>query len=174
MTEYAYTIGGEPITFRPGDDHFRADVEGVETWHPRAALTIWNDEERSALGIVRTEVPPSPTTAADRLAALADLRWQKSQAFTYDGVLTQADPAIAVVNATLSMRDRRGVPPEAPQTWKLSQADFRQWNEAQIEAFGFAIADHIQACFDREAVLTAMILAATDPASVHINTGWPS
>lgn len=174
MTEYAYTIGGEPITFRPGDDHFRADVEGVETWHARAALTIWGDEERSAFGIVRTEVLPSPPTAADRLAALADLRWQKSQAFTYDGVLTQADPAIAVVNATLSMRERRVVPPETPQTWKLSQADCRQWNETQIEAFGFAIADHIQACFDREAVLTALILAAPDPSSVHINTGWPS
>ena len=174
MTDYAFTIGGEPITFRPEDDHFRADQDGVETWHPRAALTIWAYDELTAHSIVKAEVPASAPTAADRLAALADLRWQKSQAFTYDGVLTQADPAIAVVNATLSMRERRGVPAEAPQTWKLSQADFRQWNEPQIEAFGFAIADHIQACFDREAVLTAMILAANDPASVHINIGWPT
>ena len=45
MTDYAFNINGEEISFR-ADDHFRADVEGVETWHPRAALTIWRGDLR--------------------------------------------------------------------------------------------------------------------------------
>lgn len=65
MTNYTFTLNGEPIQFRPEDDHFRADVNGVETWHPRAALTIWGDDERAAFGIVRTEVPASAPTAED-------------------------------------------------------------------------------------------------------------
>lgn len=162
-----FVLNGEPLAY--GQD---VEIDGFA--YSYDTLTIMSAGDREALGVTWVEQEPVVPTVEQRLAALADLRWQKSQAFTYDGVLTQADPAIAVVNATLSMRERRGVPPEAPQTWKLSQADFRQWNEPQIEAFGFAIADHIQACFDREAVLTAMILSATDPASVHINTGWPS
>lgn len=175
MTEYAYTINGEPISFR-ADDHFRADAEGVETWHPRAALTIWGDDERAAFGIVRSEVqePEKPKQTVNQcLKALADRRWWKTQTFTYDGVETQADGAIAVVNATLTLRQRRGVPAEYPQTWKLGASEFRQWDEAQIEAFGLAIADHIQACFEREAELTDLILAAEDPSSVDTSTGWP-
>lgn len=172
MTDYAFTINGEPIQFR-ADDHFRADVNGVETWHPRAALTIWSDDERAAFGIIRTEVPAPVMSQAKALKALADRRWWKTQTFIYDGVETQADGAIAVVNATLALRQRRGVPSDYPQTWKLGASEFRQWDEAQIEAFGFAIADHIQACFEREAELTALIIAAEDPSSVDTSTGWP-
>lgn len=139
-----------------------------------AELIHWPREDLEALGPTWVEPEPHVLTVEDRLDALADLRWQKSQHFAFDGVMTQADPAIAVVNATLAMRERRGVPAEAVQTWKLSQGDFRQWDEAQIEAFGFAIADHIQACFDREASLSALIVAAEDPASVDITTGWPA
>lgn len=171
MTDF--TFNGEPITFRPEDDHFRADVEGVETWHPRAALTIWSDDELAAFGIVRTEVPAPVMSQAKALKALADRRWWKTQTFTYDGVETQADGAIAVVNATLTMRQRRVVPAEYTQTWKLGASEFRQWDETQIEAFGFAIADHIQACFEREAELTDMIISAEDPSDVDTSTGWP-
>ncbi|WP_303713327.1 DUF4376 domain-containing protein [Brevundimonas naejangsanensis] len=133
----------------------------------------WPHDDLIALGLTWIAPEPPALTAEDCLAALADMRWQRSQYFVFDGVLTQADPAIAVVNATLAMRQRRVVPAEAVQTWKLSQADFRQWDEAQIEAFGFAIADHIQGCFDREATLSGQIIVAEDPGAIDITTGWP-
>lgn len=113
-----------------------------------------------------------------RLAALADRRWRETQTMTYDGVDdVPADPATAVVNATLSMRERQGVPAAHTQTWKLRSPDvFRTWAHADIEAYGFAIGAHIQACFDREAELAALMppgASIADLKAVDISTGWP-
>lgn len=113
---------------------------------------------------------------AEARAKLAEQRWTRSQSFTYDGVEAQADPAIAVVSATLEMRRRRQVPAAYPQMWKLGSSSFRQWGEADIEAYGFGIADHIQACFDKEAALAAEIEAAqteADVRSIDLFSGWP-
>lgn len=41
-------------------------------------------------------------------------------------------------------------------------------------AYGIAIRTHIQACFDREEALTALIVAAEEPGAVDITSGWPS
>lgn len=163
-----WTLNGEPAPRDPGNGWLLIDG----TQYP----PDWPREEIEALGPTWVEPPvpekPKPTVA-QCLKSLADRRWWKTQAFTYDGVETQADGAIAVVNATLALRQRRGVPADYPQTWKLGSSEFRQWDETQIEDFGFAIADHIQACFEREAELTALIIAAEDPSSVDTSTGWP-
>lgn len=170
-----------------GADAIVVDVvlwDGSDSWTPPAHLTPvasdyagpgWRREEGGEFTPPQsaTPAPEKPKTVAQCLKALADRRWWKTQTFTYDGVETQADDAIAVVNATLALRQRRGVPAEYPQTWKLGASEFRQWDETQIEAFGFAIADHIQACFEREAELTALIIAAEDPSDVDTSTGWP-
>lgn len=113
-----------------------------------------------------------------RLAALADRRWRATQTMTFDGVTdVPADPAMAVVNATLSMRERQGVPAGATQIWKLRSPDvFRTWAHADIEAYGFAIGAHIQACFDREAELAALMppgATVAALAAVDISSGWP-
>ncbi|MNU42671.1 hypothetical protein D3C71_314360 [compost metagenome] len=162
----AWHLNGEPAPRDPnsgwlllGDTQFPPD---------------WPHADLEARGLTRVEPALVELTTAQCLDALADMRWLRTQSFTFDEVLTQADPAIAVVNATLAMRSRRGVPASAVQAWKLGQGDFRQWDEHQIEAFGFAIADHIQACFDREEELSAQIIAAEAPAAIDITTGWPS
>ncbi len=161
-------LNGEPAPRDPASGWLL--VDGVQYPHD------WPRDDLEAMGLVWVD-PPEPEkpkpTQAQCLKSLADRRWWKTQTFTFDGVETQADPAIAVVNATLALRQRRGIPAEAEQVWKLTNADFRLWSEAQIEAFGFAIADHIQGCFDREAELSAMIVAAEDPSSVDTSTGWP-
>lgn len=126
-----------------------------------------------ALGLVWVEPEEAVPTLSQRLAQLGDLRWQQAQHMTYGGVTTQADGAIAVVNATLTLRARRGVPASVEQSWKLADGEFRQWDEGDIEAFGYAVADHIQACFDREAALTLALTEAADPSSIDITTGWP-
>ena len=160
-----WTLNGEPAPRDPGNGWLLIDGTQYPPEWPR------EDIERRGLTWVEPVAPIM--SVAKALKALADRRWWKTQTFTYDGVETQADGAIAVVNATLALRQRRGVPSDYPQTWKLGASEFRQWDETQIEAFGFAIADHIQACFEREAELTALIIAAEHPSDVDTSTGWP-
>lgn len=107
------------------------------------------------------------------LAALASLRWQKSQAFTYDGVANApADSALAAVTGFVVAAQI--APPEGATVWKLGQNEFRLWTFEQVVAYGIAIRTHIQACFDREEALTALIVAAEEPGSVDIASGWPA
>lgn len=111
--------------------------------------------------IADIEEVPLETLKDDLLKKIADIRWNKCQSFVYDGVENvKADSAISVVNATLTMRNRRGVPPEYAQMWKLAPNEFRHWNEAQIEEYGFAIGDHVQQCFNEEALLAEIINSA--------------
>lgn len=117
--------------------------------------------------------PPEPPTIEGRLAALATLRWQKSQTFTFDGVGTApADSARAAVTGFVVAAQI--APSEGATVWKLGQNEFRLWTFEQVVAYGIAIRTHIQACFDREEALTALIVAAEEPGSVDITSGWPS
>jgi hypothetical protein len=89
-----------------------------------------------------------------------------TQFFEYDGVRTQADAAIAVVTGQLEQRTRRGVPAVYETKFKLSDGEFRMFDEAALEQFGFALGDHIQECFDLEGEVTDAILAAADKAAI--------
>lgn len=114
---------------------------------------------------------------ADKLSQLADLRWRRCQTMAYDGEESvPADPALSVITS-IAVAD--GVAPSAAaRTFKLkSPAVFRQWTVAQIVTYGMAIGAHVQACFDREAVLASLIMAAEDEATlaaIDVSTGWPS
>lgn len=175
MTDYAFTIGGEPISFR-ADDHFRADVDGVETWHPRAALTIWSDDELTARDIVKVEVPPPTPSIEQRLSELADYRWTKTQTMpSYDGATdVPADTARSVVTskvlAAQFMTEEQKLERHA---FKLKPGEWRDWNLPDLINYGLAIGVYMQLCFDREAALEGEIIAAY-PAPVDISTGWPS
>lgn len=162
-----YFLNGEPLTafcpFTIGDVQYSG-----------AELSCWTQEELLALdGVTWTEPEIAPPSVAKALKALADRRWWNSQTFTYDGVKTQAEPALDKVGATLSSRRCASVPPEEKRTWKLSNTEYRQWDETQTEAFLAAIVGHLQAGIDREAELSALIIAAEDPSSVDTSTGWP-
>lgn len=109
---------------------------------------------------------PSP------LERLAELRWEKSQTFAYDGVAgVPADSALAAVTGFVVAAQI--APPAGLTTWKLADGEFRAWGVEEVIAYGVAIRAHIQACFDREQVLTGVILASEAPESVDITTGWP-
>lgn len=120
------------------------------------------------------EIDAFGTARAARLQALAARRWEATQRFTYDGVVTQADPAIAVITAAVVGRQAFNI--TAPQTWKLADGEFRQFDTPELLAFGGAVQAHIQACFDNEAALTAAIVAAETPealAEINLEQGWP-
>lgn len=136
-------------------------------------LLNMSPSERAALGVTWVEPVSVVPNVADRLQALADLRWQKSLTFTYDGVPSApADSALSAVTGFVVAAQI--VAPTGPTTWKLAAGEFRSWTFEQVVAYGIAIRGHIQSCFDREEALTALIVAAEDPASIDITTGWPS
>lgn len=59
--------------------------------------------------------------------------------------------------------------------WK-TPAGFVSFDAPTIIAIADGVADHIQACFDREAALTASIDAAADQAAldaIDLTVGWP-
>lgn len=60
---------------------------------------------------------------------------------------------------------------------KVGMGKFVPMASADIKAIQEAVHDFIQACYDREAVLSAQILAATSAAEVDaidIDAGWPA
>ena len=130
---------------------------------------IWRDG-------VCIEVIPDPRSLdqqrSDRLGVLADRRWRATQRFTYDGVETQADPAISAVTAAVV--SSQFMAPGSTRTWKLADGAFRTWSVNDIVAFGMAISAHVQACFNREADLAADIAGSDDPDAIDIESGWPS
>lgn len=192
MTEYAYTMGGEPIAFRPEDGHFRADVEGVETWHPLAALTIWDDEERAAFGIVRTEVPPPVLTAGQVCDLIDNLRDARIDGgFEYMGHRFQSRASdrenIAALGADASEAIRDGKAegdylwhPEFPQGFGfINEAnvavpmDAFQMKGLRGRGTGYKAAQTFHARDLKDAVLAAEA-AGQDPSTIEWRTGWPS
>lgn len=188
MTDYAFTLNGEPIQFRPEDDHFRADVAGVETWHPRAALTIWGDDDRAAFGIVRTEVQPPALTAEDicrLIDAFRDARIEGG--FEYLGHIIQSRASdrenIAALGADAAEAIRLGAVAE-DYLWHpgfptgfgfITEAnvvlplDAFQMRDLRSRGLSFKAGQTFHARDLKDAVLSA-----ADPSTVDWRTGWPS
>lgn len=103
-----------------------------------------------------------------KLTALANRRWQATQHFTYDGVLTVADSAATTLTGAIVAMQLPGGPDTV--LWKLADGDFREWDLAALVTFGQAVRAHIQACFDHEADLAAQILNGEEP---DVEAGWP-
>lgn len=123
------------------------------------------------------EYVPDPRPLAEQKAArlqeLADARWQACQTFTYDGVVTAADPALTAVTGFVVAAQVS--PPAGLSTWKLGPAQFRQWSVQDVIAYGIAIRAHVQACFDREEALSTAVTQAEDAEALDavVFDGWP-
>lgn len=179
MTDYAFTIGGEPIQFR-NDDHFRADVEGVETWHPRVALTILGDDELTALDIVRTEVPEPVLTLEEERDALfvriGDYRREASQRLTFAGMSIFLDAKTEdAIHKGIKGLERS--PPGTTIKFEIKPGYVSAMDLIWMEALGDAAFAWVQACFDHSAVLCDLAWAAEtvgDLRAIDITTGWPT
>lgn len=165
-----YTLNGEILA--NGQPFTVGEVQ-----YSGAEMSLWSREDLAALGIVWVEPePPAPPTAEQCLAALADLRWQKTQTMpAYDGATdVPADTARSVV--TSKVLAAQFLTPEqqmTPQQFKLKPGEWRTWTVPDLIAYGMGIGAYMQLCFDHEADLEAQIRAAEDPASIDITTGWP-
>lgn len=164
-----YVLNGEPLAY---DE----DVEIDGFAYSYGTLTIMSAEDREALGVTWVEPEPVVPTVEERLVALADYRWTKTQTMpAYDGAVNvPADTARSVVTskvlAAQFMTEDQKLERHA---FKLKPGEWRDWNVPDLVTYGLAIGTYMQLCFDREAVLEAEIIAAY-PAAVDITTGWPS
>ena len=194
---YALIQDGEPVELAPGRSFRIGDIQ-----YP--ANMLGKPDKMAALGaVVIVEPDPAPegqriaSTALEvdgdavlrvatyeaidltdlkqqAIAEVSNRRWERTQTFTYDGVVTQADPAISAVTAAVVAS--QFMPPETIRTWKLADGEFRQWDLQAIIAFGMAISAHVQLCFDREAELSDLIEEADTFAELNAidrTTGWP-
>lgn len=163
-----WTLNGEPAPRHPGNGWLL--VDGVQ--YP----ADWPKADLEALGLVWTDpAPPSPSVAKS-LKALADRRWWKTQDMpSYDGATdVPAESARSVVTSkVLAAQFLTDEQKQERHAFKLKTGEWRQWNVADLVAYGLAIGAYVQACFDREEVLEAEIRAAEDPSSVDTSTGWP-
>lgn len=164
-----YVLNGETLAY--GQPFTVGDVQysGVE-------LGLWPRPDLEALGLTWVEPDPVLETVEQRLAALADYRWTKTQTMpAYDGADdVPADTARSVVTskvlAAQFLTDEQKLERHA---FKLKPGEWRDWNLPDHIAYGLAIGTYMQLCFDRELVLEAEIIAAY-PEVVDITTGWPS
>jgi hypothetical protein len=164
-----YVLNGETLAY--GQPFTVGDVQysGVE-------LGLWSRADLEALGLTWVEPETVVETVEQRLAALADYRWTKTQAMpSYDGATdVPADTARSVVTskvlAAQFMTEEQKLERHA---FKLKPGEWRDWNLPDLIGYGLAIGVYMQLCFDREAALEAEIIAAY-PAPVDITTGWPS
>ena len=122
---------------------------------------------------------PVPTLAelkADAQSRLASRRWQaETGGITVGGIFVPTDRETQgivdrIVRAFADGDMTGSVNFKAPDGWV-------QIDEATARAIKAAGAQHIQACFDRESELSALIEAADDAdalAAIDLDSGWPT
>lgn len=112
---------------------------------------------------------------ATRKAAATDLRWQKEVAgIAINGVPVATDDRSKTL--ILGKRAKARENPDMTFRWKSASGEWVNLTGAQIIAIADAVADHVQACFDREGDLHDAIDAAEtaeDVLAVDIAEGWP-
>jgi hypothetical protein len=125
--------------------------------------------------VVRTALPTLDELRARKLAELAGLRWEKETGgTTFNGmpIATDAVSQTKYIGAVVGAQ----IDPTAVINWKMADGTFVALDAQAITAVAMAVRTHVQACFDREAVLKADIEAATNAeelAAINLNTGWP-
>ncbi|MDR6771785.1 DUF4376 domain-containing protein [Azospirillum sp. BE72] len=144
----------------------------------RPALTFTETEDQELGRIVRVRgVEPIPLDEVKDAAkaAVTDLRWRKETAgIAIGGVPVATDDRSKTL--ILGKRARARENPDMTFRWKTAGGTWVELTGTQIIAIADAVADHVQACFDREGELHDTIDAAETVEvvlSVDITAGWP-
>ena len=119
---------------------------------------------------------PNTLAAAktDRLAELADTRWQRETGgITLNGAAIATDrQSQALVNGALALVS---ADPSRLIDWKTASG-WTRLDAATVAGIAFAVGAHVQACFSRERQLAEAIDAAADFAAldaIDLAAGWP-
>lgn len=122
--------------------------------------------------------PTKAERKVQMLAAVAARRWQAEVAGTMIGgvVPLKTDPTTQTKLTAAYLKASKD-PEFSISNWKVAPGVFGLLSNAEIIAAGNALTAHIQLCFDKEAALSAQILAADTHAAldaIDIEAGWPS
>ena len=177
MADYALLIDGTLREIRQYDEKPQDIPHKKVSWHP-----VVRDEGATAFTglengswMVRAALPTMEELRAAKLAELAALRWEKETGgTTFNGIplATDAVSQTKYIGAVVGAQ----IDPDAVINWKMADGTFVSLNAQAITAVAMAVRAHVQACFDREAVLKAQIEAAStedEIAAIDLNTGWP-
>ena len=177
MTEFALLIDGALRETRHYDEKPPDIPHKKVSWHPvvqdKGPVAFTGLENGN--WVVRTALPTMEELLAARLAELAALRWEKETGgTTFNGmpVATDAVSQTKYIGAVVGAQ----IDPNAVINWKMADGTFVALDAQAITAVAMAVRAHVQACFDREAVLKAQIEAAKtaeEIAAIDLNTGWP-
>lgn len=145
-------------------------------------IDVANPEGQTTLsGTAATAFLEDPTFSfaklkANKLAALADRRWQaETDGVNFNGATIRTDDksqAKITGAVTLFAND----PDLVSIKWEATPGVIVEVDKTMMTAIGIAVGRHSQACFARSAELTAAINAASDAtalAAIDIDTGWP-
>jgi hypothetical protein len=159
----------------------------LKDWTDYPCVIVTNDDDETLFTVVKqsdfdadrdgvkAQIVDLAQAKREKLAELASIRWERTQTFVYDGVRTPSgDTAVAyLTGAVVAIQSR--VPPPTVE-WKLADGEFRTYDLAALVAFGGAMRDHIQVCFDNEKALAAQIAAAAtsrEVMAIDLTIGWP-
>lgn len=135
---------------------------------------VANIGDRYSDGVFAAPIGSLSEVAASKLDTLAARRWQaETSGITLAGMLIKTDEDTQrKITGAYVQADKN---PAFSVRWKLDAGVFVTLDAATIVMIGDAVTAHIQTCFDREADLTADILAAEDAAAldaIDIEAGW--
>jgi len=162
----------------------------VRVWPTAAPELPWNETAVEYVpafrgGIWRQSWQSRPLTAEERtlrletlrrarLSALASRRWAaETGGMLFEGSRFATDEAAQTkyVGALLACQQD----PQTVLQWKTADGEFLRLDAPAVLRLVSAIRQHIQHCFDLEALRTAQIDAAADPgelARIDIESGW--
>jgi hypothetical protein len=177
MAEYALFVDGQLKEIRRYDAKPEDIPHKSVSWHEVVRTegeTAFNGLENGKW-VIRSALPTLVQLKANRLAELANMRWQKE---TGGIVLNGASVATDEISQTKLIGAVVGaqMDPEVTMKWKMKDGAFVTLDATTIVGVAMAVRAHIQACFDREAELKAEIEAASNPdamAAIDIAEGWP-
>lgn len=159
-------------------DTIHHEVETFDATIHRMAGTYTDtpDPERNRI-VRRWHVEPIPLDEVKvaRKALATDQRWQRETAgIVIAGVPVATDDRSKTL--ILGKRAKARENPDMTFRWKTAGGTWVELTGTQIIAIADAVADHVQACFDREGELHDTIDAAETAEavlSVDITAGWP-
>lgn len=117
---------------------------------------------------------PLPIAQSDKLTELAELRWRREiSGASFAGVTVPTDDRSKILLAGKRLEAMAN--PDGQWAWKVGPGQTVTLTAAQIVGLSDAVAAHVQACFDREAVIAGQIAALTDwqaVAAFDIVAAW--
>ncbi len=162
---YGLKVIDNPPTYDPATQTLAPNPVGQWT------LTATTAEKTHTV----TDIPLASLHAA-KLAALAERRWQAETGGIVIGAVPIKTDRESVSKLTAAYIKAKEAPDFVISNWKVTEGVFVTLDAATLIAIGDAVTAHVQACFDREAALSAQILAAADTAAlaaIDVNEDWP-